>query len=69
MEYSAIDVEYVRHGVMLHVMQCQMRNVVMQCGTMVYMWNMVVCCEDAKCGCGIQSDVEWFDGAILDMAA
>ena len=33
-----------------------------------YMWNMVVCCEDAKCGCGIPSDVEWFDGAILDMA-
>ena len=56
---------------MLYVMQCQMRNVVMQCGTMVwqYMWNMVVCCEDAKCGCGIPSDVDWFDGAILDMAA
>ena len=38
-------------------MQCQMRNVVMRCGTMVwYMWNMVVCCEDVKCGCGIPSD-------------
>jgi len=50
-------------------MQCQMRNVVMRCGTMVwYMCNMVACCEDAKCGCGIPSDVEWFDGAILDMA-
>ena len=50
-------------------MQRQMRNVVMQCGTMVwqYMWNMVVCCEDAKCGCGIPSDVEWSD-VILDMA-
>ena len=23
--------------------------------------------EDVKCGCGIPSDVEWFD-AILDMA-
>ena len=56
--------------VMLHVMSCsQMRNVVMRCGTMVwYMWNMVACCEDAKCGCGIPSDVEWFDGAILDVA-
>ena len=35
---------------------------------MWYMCNMVACCEDAKCGCGIPSDVEWFDGAILDMA-
>ena len=32
-----------------------------------YMWNMVVCYEDAKCGCGIPSDVEWSD-VILDMA-
>ena len=62
----------MRYGVLhvMSVMQCQMRNVVMRCGTMVlYMWNMLVCCEDAKCGCGIPSDVpEWFDGAMLDMA-
>ena len=31
---------------------------VMRCG-------MVVCC-DARCGCGIPSDVEWFD-ATVDM--
>ena len=29
------------------------------------MWNMVVCC-DARCVCGIPSDVEWLE-AILDM--
>ena len=43
-------------------------NVVMRCGMMVWcMGNMVGCAvmQDVKCGCGIPSDVEWFD-AILD---
>ena len=62
---SAIQCDATRY-----VKQCQMRNVVMRCGTMVwYMCNMVACCEDAKRGCGIRSDEEWFDGVWCGMCA
>ena len=61
------DVEYVRHG----VMSCNVRCEMWWCDVEWLLWcmgNVVVCrlMQDVKCGCGIRSDVEWFD-AILDM--
>ena len=52
------------------VMSCNVRRCVVKCGDA--MWNDGVeyggvLMQDVKCGCGIPSDVEWFD-AILDMA-
>ena len=52
------------------VVQCQTRcamwwcDVECWCGTRGIWWCAVM--QDVKCGCGIPSDVEWFD-AILDM--
>ena len=39
----------------------------MRCGMVVGCMGNVLCAmmQDVKCGCGILSDVEWFD-AILD---
>ena len=59
------EVDYVRYGVMLHVMSCNVTeevlwNVVMRCG----MWWCAVM-QDVKCGCGIPSDVVWFDAIVM----
>ena len=59
----------VRYRAMLNVMLCNVRRGV-KCGDAMWNDGVVhggyggVLMQDVKCGCGIQSGVEWFDATL-----